>query len=162
MADLASVAVGGAIALVSVFAGKAWDEWRQRRSLRNALKAEIGAMLLVATIRQHEKLFVEFLAALQSPSPVTGRPVNFEADVDKPAFPVYQKNLDKLGIIGDDVAGDMARMVALVSAVQTDVRAFASGKMDGLSRGALAELIEQDLAIGREAKELAKSLGQRL
>jgi hypothetical protein len=104
MVDFWGVALGGGIAIVGSIAVKWWEEYRHRRALRAAFGAEINGILEIANARGHLRNAEEWLARWRRGEDHV--PQLFTLDDDKmPEDPVYDKNVDKIGMLGTDAAG---------------------------------------------------------
>jgi hypothetical protein len=98
MADLWGVLLGGVLTLTGGFGAKIWDEWRQRRALRAAFRAEIAGLLNVGEIRKHEERLNGWIAAWEKGE--DHRPTMYGVPADDD--PVFSKNVDKIGVLGSE------------------------------------------------------------
>jgi hypothetical protein len=103
MADLWGVALGGVIGFVSALGAKQWEEYRLRRALRAASGAEINGILEIAEARGHVRNAEEWLERWRHGE--DHAPQMFGPDDRKmPEDQVYNRNADKIGMLGADAA----------------------------------------------------------
>jgi hypothetical protein len=106
MDQIIGVIVGGALGIGGSMATKYWDSWREAKSLRASLAAEIAAILVTAKMRNHESNFRALLAQWKAGNnlPVTASGVDLAMTGG-----VYEANVSKIGLIGADLAARVVR-----------------------------------------------------
>jgi hypothetical protein len=77
------------------------------------------------------------------------------------ASPVLWNNLDKIGLLGRDVSGDVVQFYRLFHGILVDLRGIAMGTA-GKTVAEAIHTIENDLAIWRDAKGIGQRLSTRL
>ena len=158
MNNLVSVFLGGVLA----FAGASFVKWMEftyeRRSLRAAIKAEIGGLVEMFTRRGHGEMFRSAIMSWRA-----------EEDFDLYIFtldenftPVYDANIGKIGLLGADVAGDVVKFYDNMIAVKAELRAHINGQTRRMAHQDRADRLEKMLENWAEAIALANSLIERL
>lgn len=159
MSALIGTILGGLLAIAGGIAVKSFDGWRMRQSLRAAFRAETITIVEMFESRGHERLFKDLLAHWKRVE--TGQPLVL-GPIAKPVDPVFSKNSDKIGLLGHHVAGELVRFYAIVDGLRDDI-AIVAGPLDPrLSREGRIRMIEDDLELLREAKDLAAELKRKL
>jgi len=161
MGDLLSVLVGGAIgvagSVATAITAKWWDEQRQRKALRAAFGAEIGALLKITEARRHVANAQEWLR----------RWPNGEDHVPKffwlktPQDPVYSNNVDKIGLLGTDAA-DIVLFYTNVDAIRVNLSVLVTGQIKNFTIERRIAWVENALAIWQPTEALGRSLVERL
>jgi hypothetical protein len=160
MVDFWGVALGGGIAIVGSIAVKWWEEYRHRRALRAAFCAEINGILEIAKARGHLRNAEEWLARWRRGEDHV--PQLFTLDDDKmPEDPVYDKNVDKIGMLGTDAA-DIVLFYTNLNAVRISLRVFMTGQVKEFTIERKIAWVENALAIWRPSEALGRSLVRRL
>jgi hypothetical protein len=159
MESLYGTIVGGALAILGGIVAKSFEEWRARKSLRAAFRAEI--LGIVRSIESHgfDKLLNELLQNWQAGR--RGIPLTVGSRT-KPVDPIFSKNTDKIGLLGRDVAGEVTRFYALIDGIRDDINALETGQLQGRSRKTRIRFIEEDLTRWVEAREIACQLERLL
>ena len=159
MGALIGTILGGLLAIAGGIAVKSFDEWRVRQSLRAAFRAETISIIEMFESRGHEQLFIDLLEHWKRVD--TGQPVVL-GPIAKPVDPVFSKNSDKIGLLGRNVAGELVRFYAIVDGLRDDI-AIVAGPLDPrVSREGRIRMIEDDLRLLGEAKDLAAQLKKKL
>lgn len=151
--------VGGVLAMIAGIVAKGFEEWRSRKSLRAAFRAEILSIIETFELRGHERLFEDMLQQWRQLG--TKFPVLVGSHA-KPVDAVFSKNTDKIGLLGRDVAGEVVRFYAIIDGLREDVASLAVGEIGRFSQDTKVRLIEEDLRMWREAREIAAKLKRRL
>jgi hypothetical protein len=159
MDALVGTIVGGVLAIIGGILAKSFDEWRARKSLRAAFRAEIASIVELMNIRGHEKLFEATLEHWRRQA--TGSPVLI-GPLTKPMDPVFSKNSDKVGLLGRDVAGQVVRFYAIMDGLRDDIKSLADNELDRFSQHTKVRLMEEDLRLWGEAKTMADRLTRML
>jgi hypothetical protein len=159
MDALVGTIVGGVLAIIGGILAKSFDEWRARKSLRAAFRAEIVSIVEMMNVRGHEKLFEATREHWRRQA--TGCPV-FIGPLTKPMDPVFSKNSDKVGLLGRDVAGQVVRFYAIIDGLRDDIKSLADNELDRFSQQTKVRLMEEDLRLWGEAKEMADRLTRTL
>lgn len=155
MEALFGAIVGGVFTIVGGMAVKFFEESRARRSLRAAFRAEIVSIVEMIDARGHRKLFEDLLDHWKRTD--TGESVLI-GPLAKLIDPVFSKSSDKIGLLGRDVAGNIVQFYAIVDGLREDTNIL-GGTMDPrLSRSARIQMIEADLQLLSETRELARRL----
>lgn len=160
MSDLLAVVTGGALALAGSFGAQAWQGRRERKALRAAFRAEISTILHMAEIRKHDQLFRTMVELWETKG--IEQPVVVFGGEDLPSDPVFDKNVEKIGTLGADVAGDIGAFYAMMTGVRIDLRALMRGQMGNLTPAQRIDVIKKDLALYDEALALGRRLVERL
>ena len=140
---------------------KLWEEWRFRLGLRAAFRAEIASILDITERRQYEKHFQTFVDRWKKGQDLNKWPTIIGAQETQHP-PVMGAHVSHLGQLGPDVAADIVRFYSMVTAVQTDITAGARNQLHHMNIIERIDLVEQDLALWRDAKVLGDDLISRL
>jgi len=135
---------------------RVWDEWRQRKGLRAAFGAEIGALLKIAETRRHEENAEAMLAAWRRGQDFL--PVVFGTPDDDP---VFSRNVDKIGLLGSDAA-EVVLFYTQLKAVRVNLRFMERGHLKDFSPDRRIAWVESALTIWRETKPIGQQLVRRL
>ena len=158
MTNILSVFLGGILAIAGTSLVK-WMEYSfERRSLRAAIKAEIGGLVDMFARRGHSDMFRSAINSWRA-----------EEDYDLYVFtldenftPVYDANIGKVGLLGADVAGDVVKFYDLIIGVKAELRAHINGQTHRMSHALRADRLEKLLESWAEAVDLAEALSKRL
>lgn len=159
MGALIGTILGGLLAIAGAIAVKSFDEWRVRRSLRAAFRAETTSIIEMFESRGHERLFTDLLEHWKRVD--TGQPVVL-GPIAKPVDPVFSKNSDKIGLLGRNVAGEIVRFYAIVDGLRDDI-AIVAGPLDPrVSREGRIHMLEDDLKLLQQASDIVAQLKRKL
>jgi hypothetical protein len=163
MVDFWGVALGGGIAIVSSIASsitvKWWEEYRHRNALRAAFRAEIKALLEIAEAREHVRKAEEWLERWCRGEDHV--PQLFTLDDDKmPDDPVYNRNVDKIGMLGADAA-NIVLFYTKLNAVRVNLRVFVTGQVKEFTIERKIAWVKNALALWRQTEALGRSLVQK-
>ena len=154
---LLAAVVGGAIAFGGAFAAKSWEHRQQRLALRAAFGAEIDALLKISEIRKHQSNAENLVAAWKAGEDVL--PMMFGSLPE--SDPVYAKNIDKIGLLGNDAA-EVVLFYTKLNAVRVHLRLILDGGLKAMTLQQRIDWVEQGLEIWREAKPRAEELAAKL
>jgi hypothetical protein len=157
MTELWGVLLGGALTLAGGFGGKIFDEWRQRSALRAAFGAEIAGLLKIAKMRRHDEAAKRWIVKWKCGEDY--HPKMFGVPDDNE--PVYNKNADKIGILGS-VASDVVLFYTLLKAIRVHLRAIQEGRTKELTIEQRIIFVEQALSLWQQTLPLAENLEKRL
>ena len=161
MSTLFAVVVGGVIAFASAVGVKLWDDWRFRKNLRAAFRAGIETVLELAELRKYEGHFREHLEAWKRGDHLDRWPTIIGYK-DAPKHPIVEANVGNIGRLGNDVAADVVRFYVLLQGIETDITAAARGELDRFTQQERINLIEQDLTLWDQVRQLGDSLLEKL
>jgi len=77
-------------------------------------------------------------------------------------FPLINRNLDDIGLLGGDVTCELARFLSLHQGLTVDLISYAQGKWDHASVLQKTESIRENLGLFRQCVQLANSLIPKL
>ena len=158
MNNILSVFLGGVLAIAGTSLVK-WMEYSfERRSLRAALKAEIGGLIDMFARRGHDDMFRAAISSWRAEE-------DFDLYVftlDEHLTPVYDATIGKVGLLGADVAGDVVKFYDMTIGVRAELRAHINGQTHRMSHAVRADRLEKLLDAWMEAVDLAESLSKRL
>lgn len=159
MDALVGTILGAVLAILGGIIAKSFDEWRARKALRAAFRAEVFSIVENFELRGHDRMFDDLIQQWKQSSRLKARLLGSLA---KPVDPIFSKNSDKIGLLGRDVAGELVRFYAIVDGIREDIRIMGDGEMDHLSGQTKIGIVEADLRLLGEAKEIAGKLTRLL
>lgn len=160
MADLEGVLLGGVLALAGSMGTKLWDEWRLRKTLRAAFRAEVKTIIHGAEVRGHEELFRGYVDHWEkTKTEMSVLLWGFDNPVEDP---VFDANVGKIGNLGPDVAEDIGLFYGHVRSIRVDLIALKKGELAGLPAERRVDVFRKALGRWDEAKEVARRLLARL
>jgi hypothetical protein len=158
---LAGTIIGGCISYFAQKSTRNADKENERRALAGGVAAEIEPYNHLMSLRDHSKNARALAARIRSGS---GEKLRGFLDKDSEPlgeFPFIKTQLVNIGILGD-VCFELVKFYALISGVQTTVISAEHGKYDKLSSAALADMIDQEVAVWESALALGSSVIPRL
>lgn len=161
MSGFIGVVIGVILGFVASIGIRLWEEWRFRKGLRAALRAEITSILEIAERRRYEDHFETHVSFWEEEKALNEWPTIIGYQ-ETQHHPVLEANMSHIGKLGSDVAADVVRFYSTVTAVQTDITAATRHQLDHLGRDQRISLVKQNLAFWREAKALGRTLIGRL
>ena len=159
MDALVGTFLGAVLAIVGGIVAKSYDEWRARKSLRAAFRAEVFSIMENFELRGHDRMFEDLIRQWKQYAKLKPRLLG---SLEKPVDPIFSKNSDKIGLLGRDVAGELVRFYAIADGIREDIKILGDGEMDHLSGETKVRLMEADLKLLGEAKEIAAELSRKL
>lgn len=133
---------------------------RERKSLAVAIGAEIRAVIETAEMRDYEAHFRAYLENWKQGKGIDSHPtiVGLRTMEDARTDQVFDTNIDKLGLLGSDVAAEVVRFYGILKGIKVDLVEI-SNEPRIASR---IKLLEEDLELWQMAKQLGKGLQDRL
>ncbi|MBX3456381.1 hypothetical protein [Ferrovibrio sp.] len=156
-------AVGAVAALASNWFLEGRKQKHESRSLAFALAAEIEEGIAMSVRRQYEQFFKGILPTLKQ-----GVDVRISEFVGAEPDPIFSSNIGKIGILGPELAAEVVRYHSLTVGIRRDIQTLARLPIQTDPRLAQvqaihkANLIEEDLRLWEEVKDLARSVTQTL
>ena len=154
---LIGVIIGGVLTVV----GQQFAAWRARRNLRRdlgaALAGEIEAYLEITRRRGYINQGRTAGENLRTGNPVVLRGWVTTAEATTEPFRIYRASLAQLGILGP-VFGKMARFYGLAEAVRATAIRAEQGYYDDDPPAAVADLIDQEIAVWEEVEQLGAEI----
>jgi hypothetical protein len=150
---LFAAVTGGVVSYAGGYFARRSEERKQRLALRAAFAAEIGAMLAIADVRQHESRLREWINRWENGE--DHKAVFFGAP--RELDPIFSKNVDKIGMLGADAA-DFVRWYTLLRALRVHFIAIEDGGLDKLPLPRRVAFVQQALDLGPELRRLGEKL----
>ena len=133
---------------------------KEQKALAAAISAEIRSMIEIAKRRDHEAHFRSYLDHWEQGQRVDDRPtiVGLRTMEDAQRDQVADANLDKLGLLGADIAADVVRFYTMVKGIRADlVNISTEPRVEQCIK-----LLKEDLDLWEDVKSLGMSLQNRL
>ncbi len=155
---LAAVVVGGLLATGGNVLLSQWQARQRRLSLQRALRSEIRAVIEIAAVRGYETFYNGFLERWKAGHDHDRNPRihGMKAELD----PVMAANIERIGDLPPELAEDVVRFYSLVVGIRHDVVVIGAGEVESIQER--IALVEEDLRLWAEAKNLGQSLLNRL
>ncbi|WP_223477742.1 hypothetical protein [Oricola indica] len=163
------VAIGAIASYLSAGAARRAEARSARRSLAQALAAEVESYVRIMEVRAHveavEAMIPQIKAApagafsVQELLPQLA-PMNSKERAEEPN-PIFIANLGEVGRLGD-VCGDLAQFWAKVRGVRATITNAYEGLYDGTPAARLTPMMEADARLWREAMGMAPGIISRL
>ncbi len=153
---LISTSVGGVLAIAGGFLANYSQARNERKNVAGALAGEISALLEIIRKRQYLEAIDKYINAMETDQ----RARNFRLAARHSYFTVFEANADKLGVLPNCCASEVAKFYVIVKSLMEDATnpnmtadASIALKMLKQDRQLLVELIELG---DRTVKELTK------
>jgi hypothetical protein len=154
---LLAAVIGGLLAMVGTFAAKWWERRQEARAVRAAFAAEISALVEIARVRKHDETMRNWIERWEKGE---DHKATFHG-APRERDPVFSKNVDKIGLLGDDAA-DVIKLYTQLEALRVQFRAIEDGRLDDFDFRRRIEYVKKALAIYealiREAEPIARRL----
>ena len=143
--------------MAGTFGAKVWERRQEARAVRGAFAAEITGLLEIARVRKHDDTMRNWIERWE------------KGEDYKPTFhgaprerdPVFNKNVDKIGLLGDDAA-DVIKLYTQLEALRVQFRAIEDGRLDNFDFRRRIEYVKKALAIYETLMREAEPVAHRL
>ena len=159
---IAAVIVGGALTFLGTIAAKIWEHRQRRRVVGQAIRAEIDSTLKMTERRGYEEMFQGYVDRWKAGEALDATPgiIGFDEQSDQQAYPVMFAHLGDLGALRTEDASDVVRFYSGLLGIRSDIKAISRGHVTDPQHK--LRLVETDLQLWREIRDLGQSLVERL
>ena len=154
MADIISVAVGGAIGIAGGVVIKLWEGQREKRALAYALAGEVSAILEIVERRKYRQAVRQLMTAVET----NRQPLFIQVPITQKYFTVFEANAAKVGLLPRNAARDVACFYTYAKSIIEDVTLDRIPKTAEEALYRLKQLDELLTKLNDLGKRLAKEL----
>lgn len=155
--------IGVALGFVGGFLSNLYFERRRNKELRKSLSAaivgEIQAIVSVLKLRKYKDAIIGYIEAIHE----TGEADYFTVDINQDYLTIFEKNADKIGFLGADLAAKISKFYIMTRSLLEDAISLQHGWLSKADADQLLhtydgmiQLIDQ---LENEAQEIARLAG---
>jgi hypothetical protein len=156
---LAAVIVGGLIAPVGNIVVGIWQSGRTRKSLENAIVAEVASTLEMVEKRGHVAHYQSFIDDWKRGHNLNSLPGIHGLDEGDEETSVFDSLVDRVGELDAETAKGIVQFVGITRGIRHDLRAISRGNVPDVQKR--IQLLEEDIQLWRQAERIGRELIRR-